>query len=355
MLMMQFARKVARYALTVPSVAKFAVWLGAAVTALLIPLATSAEPIELKLSFFGSEQTEIYRGGIKPFVDAVNAEGKGLVAIKVFPRGSLGKALAQQPQLVLDGKIDIAWVVPGQTPYRFPDNHLLELPGLFNDTREGTLVYTHLISVHALRGYQDFFVIGAYMPDPTIIFSRKPVGSLADLRGQKIRANNPVEAETLERFGAMPTVMPAPKLAAAVKAGTIDGAALGPTAALEFGVASEAKHQYLLRGGAAPLLLVMNRRKFEALPEAAQAVIRKYSGEWAAKRWTEAFGAKEIKSLDQLRSDPERSVVVPSAPDLATARRIYRSMRASWAAKDDRNRRLLKMLEMEIAAIRTER
>ncbi len=110
----------------------------------------SAAPIELKLAFFASEKSDTFHFGVKPFVDAVNAEGKGLVAIKVYPGGALGKALAEQPGLVLEGGADIAWVVPGQTPYRFPDNDLLELPGLFQDVREGTLTYTRMIAAKAL-------------------------------------------------------------------------------------------------------------------------------------------------------------------------------------------------------------
>ncbi len=143
--------------------------------ALLWPFAVAAEPIALKLSFFGSEKTSTYQYGIKPFVDAVNAGAEGLLAIKVYPNGALGKAVAEQPGLVLDGVADIALIVPGQTPYRFPDNELLELPGIFHDTREGTLAFTRLIATNAVRGYQDFFVIGAYTAAPAIINSRKPI------------------------------------------------------------------------------------------------------------------------------------------------------------------------------------
>ena len=123
-----------------------------------------------------------------------------------MPDGALSKALAEQPKMVLEGGADIAWVVPGQTPYRFPDNELLEMPNLFRDVREGTLAYTRLIAANALRGYQEFFVIGAYTSAPSIIHSRNANGSLAALKGQKIRANNSIEADALQRLGAIPTV-----------------------------------------------------------------------------------------------------------------------------------------------------
>ena len=54
-----------------------------------------------------------------------------------------------------------------------------------------------------------------------------------------------------------------------------------------------ATNHYLLGGGGAPLALLMNRKKFDSLPEAAKAIIRKYSGEWAAAKWIDSYGASE--------------------------------------------------------------
>ncbi len=331
--------------------AKTAACAGLAAIALLLPLAVSAEPVQLKLSFFTSDQIDTYRFGVKPFVDAVNTEGKGLVSIQVYPNGTLGKALAEQPGMVLEGVADIAWVVPGQTPYRFPDNQLLELPNLFADVREGTLAYTRLVAANALRGYQDFFVIGAYTSAPSIIHSRKPIGSLAALKGRKIRTNNPIEAEVIERLGAIPTVMPASRLADALARGAVDGAVMSPTGLFQFGAARAATNHYILGVGSAPLVVLMNRKKFDALPQAAQALIRKYSGERAAATWVTSFGASEERSLDTIKSDPTRKAVEPSPADRAAAQKIFKSIIDAWAAKDNHNRELLTLLNAAIAKL----
>src|SRR5471032_865476 len=132
----------------------------------LLPCETLADPIELKLALFSSDRSMTYLAAVKPFVDAVNSDGRGLVQIVLYAGGVLGREIAQQPQTVLDGKADIAFVVPGYTPDRFPDNPVVELPGLFNDTREATLVYTRLIALNVLRGYEDFVVLGAYVTEP---------------------------------------------------------------------------------------------------------------------------------------------------------------------------------------------
>ena len=84
----------------------------------------------------------------------------------MFFGGALGKAPAQQPQLVRDGVADIAYIVPGYTAEQFPDNAVIELPGLFRDQREASLVFTRLIAANALRGYEDFVVINAFTAEP---------------------------------------------------------------------------------------------------------------------------------------------------------------------------------------------
>jgi TRAP-type C4-dicarboxylate transport system substrate-binding protein len=320
--------------------------------AAIVPAASFAEPVELKLAFFASETADSFRYGIKPFVDAVNTEGQGAVSIKVYPDGALGKSIAEQPQLVSSGAADIAWVVPGQTPYRFPDNEVLEMPGLFRDVREATLVYTRLVTAGALRGYQDFVVVGAFGTAPGIMHSRKPLRSLGDLGGLKIRTNNAIEAEALGRLGAIATVMPAPMLADALSRGAIDATILSPSGLFQFGP-PVATHHYLLTTGTAPLVLLMSRKRFDSLPERAQAVIRKHAGENSAAAWIEFYGGSEAAALERIKADPQRTVAEPSQADRATARRVYDEMIESWAAKSAQNARLVETIRAELAAIRS--
>ena len=152
---------------------------------MLLPTTAMAAPVKLKLSFFSSDRSIAYQMAVKPFVDAVNREGKEMVEINVYFSGALGRVQRELPQQVRSGVADIAFIVPGQNPDVFTHNVVVELPGLFHDVREATLTYTRLVAAGALSGYQDFFVIGAYGTAPEIITSRKPLKSLADLEGQE--------------------------------------------------------------------------------------------------------------------------------------------------------------------------
>jgi TRAP-type C4-dicarboxylate transport system substrate-binding protein len=319
----------------------------------LLPCIAAAEPITLKLSFFSSNRSMSYLAAVKPFVDAVNAEAKGLVEIKVYFSGALGKDIDQQPKLVLDGAFDIAFVVPGYTPDRFPDNTVIELPGVFHDLRDATQVYTQLIALHALRGYSDFFVVGAYVTDPETIHGRVAINSIDDLRGKRIRVNNQSERAALEALGAIPVSLPINQIAEAISGNKIDAAAVSLTPLSDYGIKRVATHHYFLGINGAPLALLMSRKSFEALPKTAQDIIRRHSGEWAAKRFVDAYAVAEKAVLETLKSDPQRTLVNPSQRDRAVAHGAFTALIEKWQASSSRNRALLTQVNTELAKLHT--
>jgi TRAP-type C4-dicarboxylate transport system substrate-binding protein len=317
------------------------------------PAVAQADPITLKLAFFSSDRSTTYVAAVKPFVDAVNAEGKGVVEIVLYLGGVLGREIARQPEVVLDGNADIAFVVPGYSPERFSDNSVVELPGIFRNMREGTLVFTRLISQKALEGYEDFFVIGAYITEPATIHTRTPIDTIDDLKGQRLRVNNPGEAAALARLGAVPVQMEIIRIAAAVSAGTIDGAAVSKTPLADYGIRRVVTNHYMLATTGSPLALVMNRKRFDALPKPAQDLIRKYSGEWSAARFIESYDHSDELALEQLKSDPKRNIVYPSSSDLDRAQSAFKAVTANWLEKKPNHPLLLRKVENELARLRS--
>jgi TRAP-type C4-dicarboxylate transport system substrate-binding protein len=317
------------------------------------PTALAADPVKLKLSFFTSDRSVAYRTAIKPFVDAVNEAGAGVVQIEVFLSGTLGRVQSELPELVLSGGADIAFIVPGQNPNRFRDNGVIELPGLFADVREATLTYTHMIAEGQLAGYQDFFVIGAYATEPESIHTRKPLATLADLKGQRIRVNNLTEAAALARLGALPVVLAFNETTPAISSGTIDGATVPPAQVFDVGIGRLVSNHYMLLTSVAPLTLMMNRRVFEGLPDNAKQIIRRYSGEWAATQFIDGYTRVNAASLAELKADTRRRVAVPTAADAAEAKRIFKAAAQEWIDGDGRRRELLAAVEKELAKLRS--
>jgi TRAP-type C4-dicarboxylate transport system substrate-binding protein len=320
----------------------------------LLPVAAAAEPIKLKLSFFTSDRISLYIDMVKPFVDAINNEAPDELQIQVYSSGVLGRAPAQQAQLVLDGVADIAFVIPGATD-RFPDNAVVELPGLFQGLREASMVFTALVAAQALSGYEDFTVIGAVATEPESIHAHAPIASLDDLRGMKIRVSSPTESSALAQLGMQPILMPVTAVSEAISSGAIDGATIAPALLQEFGVGRVATYHYLLHTSAGSLSLLMNRKKFESLPERTQNIIRKYSGAWAAARFADGYEKLNTRAIEQLRTDPRRKVIAPTALELDRAEVAFRSVTEEWASRSPHNRNLLDLANAEIVKFRSTR
>ena len=329
---------------------KSTIWLAVFFLAL-TPLTATAEPITLKLGTFSSDRSTGHLAMISPFVDAVNAEGT--VKIEVYADGSLtGRDTLLQPQMALDGVADITLIVPGKTPDRFPDTSVIGLPGLFRDMREATLVYTRLIALNALQGYDEFVVIGAVVAEPSTIHTLKPINTIDDLKGMRIRINNDSEAAAFEKLSAVPIHMEIWEIAEALSAGTLDGASMPMTPLSDWGIKRIATHHYMLPTSAAPLALVMSRQKFDSLPQAARELLTKYSGEWAAERFIEIFDHSDEEVLQSLRSDNRRTIVDPSTSDLAKAGSVFQSVITEWVASDPAHQALMEATNGEIAKLR---
>jgi TRAP-type C4-dicarboxylate transport system substrate-binding protein len=319
----------------------------------LLPVATVAEPIKLKMAYFSSDREPPYVSVMQPFADAVNKEGKGIVEIVPYSGGVLGRNYPLQAQQVLDGVADMAWVNPSLTPDRFPDNGVVEFPGLFRDLREITLVYSRMVAAGELRGYEDFYVIAAAANFPLMINTRAPIESLPDLRGKILRVNNLIEGNALQALGITPVVIPINEVALAIGRGTLDGATMPPNALFAYGVSRITRFHYVAPMGGAPLAFLMNRKKFESLPKAGQDVIRKFSGEWTAAHFVETYDANNVRAMNDLKSDSNRRVITPPRSELDTLHATFQTVFEKWRRESPRNLALLNMVEAEIAKVRS--
>jgi TRAP-type C4-dicarboxylate transport system substrate-binding protein len=321
----------------------------------IVPMAASAQPVTLKLSFFGPDTEVNYVKAIKPWVDKINADPSGALKIEAYPNGALGKALPAQPQMILDGVADIAFVNPALVPGRFPDDQVFELPGLVGNMKEGVQLYQELLKSNSLRGYSDYVVVGSFMNANAHVFSRKPIKSVNDLKGMKVRISGAVIGQTVKELGVVPVLMPPNDVVEAMGRGTIDATTTVPAAVVDFGIDRVTSNDYLIQLGTNPFAVLMNRKKFESLPKAAQDVLAKYSPGWINDIYVKDLSAYNAELIEQFRADKKRTVVTPSEADLKVIKVAAEKVTADWAAKDPHNAELLAKARDVLARIRAQK
>ena len=183
---------------------------------------------------------------------------------------------------------------------------------------------------------------------------RPPIASLGDLKGKKIRTLNHTEGAVLKELASLRSHA-INRTAEAINRGTIDGATAQTAVLIDFGIARFTRYHYLLELGTAPLLILMNRKKFDSLPKAGQDVIRKFSGDWAASRYIQTAETYDNPIIEKLKSDPARTVIYPSRSDLDAAHVAFKAVIDAWTTQSHRNRELLKLVHTEIAKLRSDR
>ncbi len=161
-----------------------------------------------------------------------------------------------------------------------------------------------------------------------------------------------MEAETLRKLGAVPTLLPINRTMESLSQGKLDGVTVPKSMLTQFGFGRLTNNHYLLPLGGAVVSLMMSREKLASLPRPAQEIIRKYSGEWLSERGAACFDEKNHEMVAKLKADRRRTVVEPSPADLVAARRVFASMVEEWAARSPHNRELLALVRGELNKLR---
>ena len=312
----------------------------------------AAKEITLRMSYFGGPKGTTWKHVLQPWADAVSKEGKGIVKVETYPGGALVRSPRAQAKALTDGVADIAFVVFSYTPGRFPDNGVLELPTLYNDVNESSKTIRALYDKGMLRGFDKFYVNMIVTTYPYNFHTTKPVKTLADLKGMKLRAGGPVAGAAMRALGVAPVGMPIPAVAENVSKGVLDGAASDWNVLYSFRIDQVAKQHYMQHFSTVPIGFMMTKARFNALPKKAQAIIAKYSGKWVEDLYVKTNIDINKKWLAVTQKAKGHTIVNPSAADKAAYDKLMDGVVTKWATNDKR-KKILATVRAELKKIRS--
>jgi TRAP-type C4-dicarboxylate transport system substrate-binding protein len=215
-------------------------------------------------------------------------------------------------------------------------------------------VATRLNQRKAFNDYGDFYVIGMWGTAPYSIHTNFPVASIKDLKGKTIRASSKNESAALRAFGAVPIGMPVTEIPEAISRGTISGTTSHLSPFFDFGLDRVTNNHFFIGLGVVPLAIVMNKKKFDELPQSARTVIERNAGDPLTNRWIESVTAFNEENLEKLKSNPKNKIVFPSEAQRDEAQKLLAPVREGWVEASDRHRELKSALDTELAAVRGE-
>lgn len=269
-----------------------------------VPTVIAAEPIELIFNYYPPQQGPLFKNVIKPWARAVeeSSEGTLKITIPTAAMGPPGKAL----DLVQDGVADIGVLSVVGKEEQLSLYLLGDIP-LLAETSKGA-------SIAAWKTHERFFAdagqfvetipLTLWMLAPNSLVSNKnAILSPEDFNGFKMHTEGMNRIRIFENLGATPVPGPGRDQFEYVSSGVADGTAQPIGAAAILGLTNASKAVTTVPGGVGrvPFGLVINRDRFEGLPEIAQQAILSNSGVKTATKmgigWdqVDAMGLKRFK------------------------------------------------------------
>jgi TRAP-type transport system periplasmic protein len=278
-----------------------------------IPRGYTAEKIQLRFSTM-FPQTHLHTVLNQKFADEIKKRTNGQVEITVYPAGTLN-APEKVYESVVKGIADIGMQPPTWVAGRFHLSEIMEKPSDIPSPWVSTNVIRDLFKKFPFKEYEDVHVLYLHGPGRNMITTKNvPIRKLADLKGQKLRASGG-NVDLIQAWGAVPRAMPMGEAYEALSKNVIDGSFAVAETLGAYKLADPVKYLIVPPVSTSSCqCVVMNKQKWNALPEDIKKVFTDVSNEWAEKQsfvWTyyDKTGVDYFKSLGKGRE----IIVIPAS------------------------------------------
>jgi TRAP-type C4-dicarboxylate transport system substrate-binding protein len=247
------------------------------------PVTTQAKTIELTYSNF-FPPSHIQSKLAAAWCKEIEKKTHGKVKITYYPGQTLTKAKNCYDGVINDIS-DIGMSVLGYTRGRFPVMAAVDLPLGYTNGGMTNKVVNAVYNKFKPKEFDDTQVMYFTACGPGLLFTKsKPVKKLEDLKGMKIRGHGTI-ANMIKSLGAIPVAMPMPELYQALQKGVVEGAFYPMEVNKGWKMAEQVKYGTLAYSCAftSSFFVVMNKKKWAALPPDIQKAIGEINKEWIVK------------------------------------------------------------------------
>jgi TRAP-type transport system periplasmic protein len=228
----------------------------------------------------------------------------GRVKFRMLP-----KAPAAPPgtfDAVRDDLVDLSYVTASYTPARHIVTKLGELPGGGDTALINSIAYSRVYwkSLHKIGEYSGVKLLGVFTHGPGQIFNiKRPIKSVADIQGLKIRTGGGVADDMAKALGASAFVKPAPESYELLSSGVADGVFFPLESIVSFKLDHVIKYATLFPGGfySSSFGFFVNQDKWDKLPKQDQAIIEKLSYEHIARLAGNSWDAADKLGLEGMK------------------------------------------------------
>lgn len=234
------------------------------------------------------------------------------VEVQIFPAGQLGNERDLLEALQI-GSVDISTITSALTSGFVPAFSVFSLPFLFDDFDHMYAVMDSPIGDRLAEELEKagFVKLGYVSGGSRSMYARRPVQSLPDLRGMKIRTmEDPTYVETWNALGALATPVPWGDVYLSLQQGIVDGAEGALISYQSMGFYDPAPHVTVINYVFSWHNFMMSKRTWDRLSPEVQAAVKEAAD--IAAQWEREYVKQwEEELLDVLKNEHGATIIFP--------------------------------------------
>ncbi len=275
--------------------------------------------------------TNFHTENLAQFAADVDKATGGKLKITVHPNASLFKA-PEIKRAVQGGQAQAGELLMVNFQNEWPVWGLDGIPFLAASYDESKKLYqASKATVQKKLAEQGMVLLYAVAWPPQGIFTKKQVGSAADLKGIKWRAYSPATARIAELVGAQPVTVQAAELSQAMATGVVESYMSSGSTGYDTKTYEHLKFFADTQAWLPKNAVIANKKAFDALDKATQDGLLKAAADAEARGWATSE-RKTNEYLDLLRKNG-MTVYAPSAQLMTDMRKVGDTMLKEWLDK----------------------
>ena len=272
--------------------------------------------------------TNFHTENVAQFAADVDKATGGKVKIQVHPNASLFKA-NEIKRAVQGGQAQIGEILISGYSNEDPLFGVDSVPFLATSYAEAARLWkASRKAIEERFARQGMKVLYAVPCPPQGIYSSKPINSVADMKGLKMRTYNPYTSRIAELAGAQPVTIQAAELAQAFATGAVNANMTSGATGYDTKAWEVVKNYYDTQAWIPKNIVFVNKKAFDALDKATQQAVLKAAREAETRGW-KTSQEKTKWYTDELAKNG-MNVAAPSAQLKADFKKVGDTMTQEW-------------------------
>jgi TRAP-type C4-dicarboxylate transport system substrate-binding protein len=293
-------------------------WIGLVLVALQlvgvlpIPAATAAE---LRLKGVSNSRPQVQFKMWEWMEQELPRRTGGQLRLEVTSLPELSLTGFELVRVMKAGLVDMADVLPTYVSGDVPLIEGVDLPGLFgleefDKSHKAHLAWHKVMKANEAKLGGVF--IGSYAYAHQVLYSRKPVRDLGDLKGMKVRVFGAAQTDFVRALGAEAVSLPVAEVYTALERGTVDAAITGTIAGFNLKWWEVTQHMVDLQIGPVMIAMVVSKKAWDKLSPDFRKALEEVGAELTQKGWelartstTEGIEGNQKKGMKWTALKPE--------------------------------------------------